>query len=229
MTRWVALETSTWWGGVALLEGSDDGPIVIAEAGLRAGGSHAFHLLALLDLLLVEAGWVKTSVDGYAATRGPGSFTGVRVGLGTIRGLALGSGRPCLGVGTLDAFAEAFGPAEADRVPLLDAGRGEVYGARFDPASSPPVVLAGSWVGPPERVLEGGGAKPVIFGPGAESHGKRLAVAGWQGPVRRSPTSVAAATGRLALDRLAAGAVSGEGMSPVYLRPPDAELKRRKP
>jgi len=227
MTRLVALDTSTWWGGVALLEDSDDGSIVIAEAGLRAGGSHAFHLLALLDLLLTEAAWEKTSIDAYAATRGPGSFTGLRVGLGTIRGLALGSGRPCLGVGTLDALAEAFGPAESDRVPLLDAGRGEVYGARFDPASSPPVVLAGSWLGPPERAIEGGGAKPVIFGPGAETHRQRLATAGWRGPVRRSPTSVAAATGRLALDRLAAGAESGEGMSPVYLRPPDAELKRR--
>jgi tRNA threonylcarbamoyladenosine biosynthesis protein TsaB len=223
MTRLVALETSTWWGGVALLEGPD---VVIAEAGLRAGSSHAFHLLALLDLLLNEAGWDKATVDAWAATRGPGSFTGLRVGLGTIRGLALGSGRPCLGVGTLDALAEAFGPAEGDRVPLLDAGRGEVYGARYDPLSSPPVVLTGSWLGPPERALDGGGGEPVIFGPGAEAHRERLAAAGWRGPLRRSPTSVAAAAGRRALDRLAAGAASGEGMSPVYLRPPDAELKR---
>jgi tRNA threonylcarbamoyladenosine biosynthesis protein TsaB len=229
MTRLVALETSTWWGGVALLEASEDAPVVVAEAGVRAGSSHAFHLLALLGCLVNEAGWAKSSIDAYAATRGPGSFTGLRVGLGTVRGLALGAGRPCIGIGTLEAMAEALGPAEGDRVPLLDAGRGEVYGARFDPGGSPPVVRIEPWLGPPERALEGDGAGWVLFGPGAESHRDRLIAAGWRGVPRRSPTSVAAAAGRLALGQLATGAASGTGMSPVYLRPPDAELKRHRP
>jgi tRNA threonylcarbamoyladenosine biosynthesis protein TsaB len=227
MTRLVALETSTWWGGVALLERSDDASVVVAEAGLRAGSSHAFHLLALLGYLMSESGWAKTSVDAYAATRGPGSFTGLRVGLGTIRGLALGAGRPSIGVGTLDAMAEALGAVEGDRVPLLDAGRGEVYGARFDPEGSPPVVLTEPWLGPPELALGGGSTGLVLFGPGAQAHRERLVAAGWAGVLRSSPTSVAAAAGRLALEELTAGATSGAGMSPVYLRPPDAELTRR--
>jgi tRNA threonylcarbamoyladenosine biosynthesis protein TsaB len=227
MRRVVALETSTWWGGVALLEERDGHPTVTAEAGLRAGSSHADHLLVLLEVLRAEAGWARSSVDAYAATRGPGSFTGLRVGLGTIRGLAIGAGRPCYGVGTLLAMAEALGPADRDRAPLLEAGRGEVYGARYDPASSPPVVVTPPWLGAPERVLEPGLAEPVVFGTGAESHFGRLISAGWQGVPRRTPTSPAAATGRLALSRMAAGAEPGEGMSPVYLRPPDAELKRR--
>ena len=225
MTRLVALETSTWWGGVALLEASGSDPAVVAEAGLRAGSSHAFHLLALLASLMNESGWARTSVDAYAATRGPGSFTGLRVGLGTVRGLSLGSDRPCIGVGTLDAMTEALGPAESDRVPLLDAGRGEVYGARFDATGSPPVTLTAPWLGPPERAVEG---DAVLFGPGARAYRDRLASAGWTGVPRSTPTSVAAAAGRLALGDLAAGAVSGAGMSPVYLRPPDAELKRRR-
>jgi tRNA A37 threonylcarbamoyladenosine modification protein TsaB len=125
-------------------------------------------------------------------------------------------------------MAEAFGPAGGDRVPLVDAGRGEVFGARYDAAGSPPVERIAPWLGPPERAFEGGPGRPVLFGPGAEAHRERLAAAGWDGPLPRAPTSVAAGAGRLALALLAGGARSGEAMSPLYLRPPDAELRSRR-
>ena len=227
MTRLVALDTSTWWGGVALVEGA--GPPseakTVAEAGLLVSDSHAVHVLPLLDRLLAEAGWAASSVDAFAATRGPGSFTGIRVGLGTVRGLGLAGGRPALGVSTLEAMAEGYGPAEADRVPLLPAGRGEVFGARYDSVSSPPVERIAPWLGPPSKALDGGapGTAPVVFGAGADA--EALAAAGFRGVVRRAPASVAAAAGRIALFRLAAGAEDGDGLVPVYLRPPDAELK----
>jgi tRNA threonylcarbamoyladenosine biosynthesis protein TsaB len=227
VTRLVALDTSTWWGGVALVEGADrpSETRTVAEAGLLVSDSHAVHLLPLLERLLAEAGWAALSVDAYAATRGPGSFTGIRVGLGTVRGLGLAGGRPTLGVSTLEAMAEAYGPAEADRVPLLPAGRGEVFGARYDPGSSPPVERIAPWLGPLSRALEGGapGTAPVVFGAGADP--ETLAASGFRGVVRRAPASVAAAAGRIALVRLAAGAPDGDGLAPAYLRPPDAELK----
>jgi tRNA threonylcarbamoyladenosine biosynthesis protein TsaB len=227
VTRVVSLDTSGRWGGVALLEaGSPGEPRLVAEAGLVLGGSHAVHILALLGALLAEAGWSRTGVDAYSATRGPGSFTGIRVGLGTVRGLGLASSRPCVGVGTLDALAEAFGPAAGERVPLLAAGRGEVYGARFDAESSPPAEILAPWLGPPERAVTGGRGEPVIFGPGADEETARLRAAGWRGRASRAPTSVAAAAGRLVLFRLGSGAKDGEGLSPLYLRPPDAELGR---
>src|SRR4029434_7644068 len=106
---------------------------VVAEIGLWVEDSHASRILPLVEAVLALASWPRTSLDAYAAVRGPGSFTGLRVALGVMRGLALATARPCLGVGTLDAMADAHGPAAVDRVPLLDAGRGEVYGARFDP------------------------------------------------------------------------------------------------
>jgi tRNA A37 threonylcarbamoyladenosine modification protein TsaB len=123
-------------------------------------------------------------------------------------------------------MAEAFGPAAAERAPLLPAGRGEVYGARYDAASSPPREILAPWLGPPEHALRGGRGEPAIFGPGANDAAEALRAAGWRGPAMRAPTSVAAAAGRLALFRLAAGAEDGEGLSPLYLRPPDAELAR---
>lgn len=226
MSRIAAIDTATWWGGVALVE-SRTAPgrtRLIAEVGLRVRDTHTAHLLDLLELLLAEAAWSKSGLDAYAASRGPGSFTGLRVGLGTIRGLGLAAGRPCLGVSTLEALAEAFGPAAADRVPLLDAGRGEVYGARYDADSSPPSERVAPWVDRPERLLRDGPGKLVIFGPGTERFGERLATEP-RVRIADAPTGVAAAVGRLALLRLQAGARDGEGLSPLYLRPSDAELK----
>jgi tRNA threonylcarbamoyladenosine biosynthesis protein TsaB len=219
--RAVALDGATPWGGVALVEMGADGPVAVGEAGLLLSGSHATHLLPLLDALIGEAGWRRGSVDLWVATRGPGSFTGLRVGLGTVRGLSLGSGRPCLGVGTLEAMAEAWGPAHAERVPMLVAGRGEVFAARYDPTGSPPVERAAPWMGRPERAVEGAG---VLFGPGAVAHRERLRAAGHDGPLGQGPWSIAAGAGRLALLRLAGGwKGEDDGMSPLYLRPPDAE------
>jgi tRNA threonylcarbamoyladenosine biosynthesis protein TsaB len=220
----VALDSSTWWGGAALVERTGRAqPEVVAEVGLLVRDSHSVHLLRLLDLLLAEASWPRSSVDAFVATRGPGSFTGLRVGLGTVRGLGLSSGRPCLGVGTLEAMAEAFGPADRERVPLLDAARGEVFGARYAAAGSPPREIVAPWIGAVERAVEAGVAA-LAFGSGAQRYSGRLASAGLDGPPAAAPTSVAAGAGRIGLFRLDAGCGDGDGLSPLYLRPPDAEL-----
>ena len=226
MTRVVALDTSSAWGGVALLQKTESksGAKVVAEAVFSRDGAHGTQVLMLLDALMIEAGWSRSSVDLYAATRGPGTFTGLRVGLGTLRGLGLASCRPCLGIGTLDAMAEGLGASGADRVPLLDAGRGEVYGARFDPSSSPPLPRVAPWVGPPEGALLGG-PMPLIFGPGADLHALRLRERGALVAPREGPVPVAAAAGRLALLEWEAGVPDGDGLSPLYLRPAYAELK----
>lgn len=216
MTRLLALDTSSPWGGVALVEGAGADSVVVAEAGFSAR-DHGVRLMGWIDAVLRSAGVERDALDGFVATRGPGSFTGLRVGLGTIRGLAVATGRPCRGVGTLDALAEAFGPAEAARVPLLVAGRGEIFGARFDAGSSPPLPTAEPLVGPPGAVVaalgEGGG---VAFGPGTTVAEVELAEAGLR--LARPPRSVAAAAGRLAL----LTQPPPDSMTPIYLRPPDA-------
>jgi tRNA A37 threonylcarbamoyladenosine modification protein TsaB len=109
-------------------------------------------------------------------------------------------------------------------VPLLDAGRGEVYGARFDAGSSPPEELRGAWVGDPELAVESGGSL-VLFGGGAHIHQTRLREAGYGGPIGRAGTSVAAAAGRIALSKLAAGAVAPGDVAPLYVRPASAKVR----
>ena len=224
--RLLAIDASTWWGAAALLEVREGTPRLVAELGVHVEDSHAARLLPLVEGLLATAGWSRTSVDAYAAVRGPGSFTGIRVALGLVSGLALVASRPCLGVGTLHAMAEAHGPAVAERVPLLDAGRGEVYGARFDAGGSPPDVLRPAWVGDPALAVEPG-IDVVVFGGGGRVHEARLREAGYAGPIGLAPTSVAAAAGRIALARLAAGIVTPSEMTPLYVRPADAEVRFR--
>jgi tRNA threonylcarbamoyladenosine biosynthesis protein TsaB len=226
MMRWLAIDASTGWGGAALLEAHEGSPRLVAETGARVEGSHAARLLPMVDGLLAIAGWSKTSLDAYAAVRGPGSFTGVRVALGLMSGMALAATRPCVGVGTLEAMAEAYGPAAADRVPLVDAGRGEVYGARFDPRGSPPGILVPVWVGHPALAVAGG-TDVVVFGGGARVHEGTLREAGYAGPIGHAPTSVAAAAGRIAFLRLAAGTAAPEDLTPLYVRPADAEVRFR--
>lgn len=222
--RLLAIDASTGWGGVALLEFEDGAAKLVAEIGVHVAGSHASRLLPLVEGLLTTAEWPKNSIDAYAAVRGPGSFTGVRVALGLMSGFALVAGRPCVGVGTLVAMAEAYGPAAADRVPLLDAGRGEVYGARFDAGSTPPEELRSAWVGDPALALELGDPI-VLFGEGAQAHEERLRCAGYRGPIGRAGSSVAAAAGRIALLKLAAGTVVAGDVAPLYVRPASAKVR----
>jgi tRNA threonylcarbamoyladenosine biosynthesis protein TsaB len=224
--RLLAIDASTFWGGVALLEVVEGVPRLVAEIGVHVEDSHAARLLPLVEGLLATAGWPKGSLDAYAAARGPGSFTGVRVALGLMSGLALAAGRPCVGVGTLDAMAEAQGPAPSDRVPLLDAGRGDVYGARFDPSGTPPIELRPAWVGEPALAVEPG-VTAMAFGGGASLHEARLREAGYIGPIGRPPTSIAAGAGRIALVKLAAGTVAAAELAPLYVRPANAKVRVR--
>ena len=230
--RLAAFDTSTRWCGVALLgdessDGAAETVTVVAEAGAVAEPSHGAVLLSLLEAVLGTVGWARDTIDLYAATRGPGSFTGLRIGLGTARGLALASGRPCIGVGTLDALAEAYGPSPSDRVAVLDAGRGEVFAARFDPLASPPRILDPPWVGRLDDCLERIVGPAVLFGPGFDRHRPPADLPGDR-TIGGTPRGVAAAAGRLAFVAFRGAVSDGHGMSPLYVRPPDAAEPRNR-
>lgn len=222
MRRLVALDTSTWWAGVALVA---DGRVVL-ESRRRVTDSHAARLLPMLDETLAEAGWERRSIDAFAAVRGPGSFTGIRVGLGLLRGLALASGRPCVGVGALDAMAQERGDAPGARVPVLDASRGEVYAAVFEAAGTPPTATRPAWMGLPATVIASAPAGSILFGAGADAFAAEFEAAGLAVERGRAGCGVAGAAGIVAWRRLAAGAPHGADVEPLYLRPADAELAR---
>jgi tRNA threonylcarbamoyladenosine biosynthesis protein TsaB len=216
---------------MALVEqaGAGEAPRVTAAVGARIERSHATGLLESADWLLARAGWTRSSLDGFVATRGPGSFTGIRVGLGTVRGLALAADRPCVGVGSLEAIAQAHGPDERDRVALIGAGRGELYGARFDAVATPPRALDEPWLRPVAGLLEGiEGEAVLIFAPGSTELRPESTDAPARLRIAPVPHDVAAAAGVLALLRGLPGRGEPATLAPVYVRPPDAVLKTRR-
>jgi tRNA threonylcarbamoyladenosine biosynthesis protein TsaB len=228
--RVVALDASTWWGGLALVERGEagDSTRTVAELGIQVRESHAGQLLVWAEWLLERAGWTRSDLDGFVATRGPGSFTGIRIGLGTVVGLSVAAAKPCVGISTLEALAEAHGPDEGPRIVLMEAGRGEAYGARFDASSSPPEPIEPPWLNSVDllsRLCESGTV--TILAPGSEAIADRLRETGAGTRVVAIPRTVASAAGRIALLRGFPGPDESGPPAPLYIRPPDALARRR--
>jgi tRNA threonylcarbamoyladenosine biosynthesis protein TsaB len=170
-------------------------------------------------------GW--EGVDRIAVGLGPGSFTGVRIGIATARGLAATTGLPASGVGTLDALARGIAEAGADGevLPVLDGFRGEVFAALFAPGGE---RLWEPFVCRPEELAERLGERvsaPSIAGPGAVRFRHELSRNGVRLADDDDPVHRVAARHVCAL--AAEGGADGP-LAPIYLRPPDAERWRER-
>jgi tRNA threonylcarbamoyladenosine biosynthesis protein TsaB len=156
----LALETATAAISVALLRG----PELIAER--RApDGPAATTLLPCIDMLLEDSGAVESDVDAFAVSVGPGSFTSLRVGIATAKGLAFGTRRPIAAVSTLAALADRVAVTDACVVSLLDARRGEVYAAAFR-GDAQRTQLLDDGVYTPEQLCDSLNAPLVAVGEG---------------------------------------------------------------
>lgn len=127
--RVLAIETSTMLGGVAVIDESG----LVVESRLNIRTAHSERLMRGLEQALGQAGMTIEDMDAIAVSRGPGSFTGLRIGLSTVKGIAYATGKPVVAVPTLEAFAWNFAPAALGMpiCPMLDARKKEVYAAAF--------------------------------------------------------------------------------------------------
>ena len=124
----LAIETSTMLGGIAICDGSAG---MIAEVRLNVKSTHSERLMAEIDHILKQSALGIPDMDAFAVAIGPGSFTGLRIGLSTVKGLSYATGKPIVAVPTLEAFAWNFPFSRYPVCPLLDARRQEVYAALF--------------------------------------------------------------------------------------------------
>ena len=218
--RVLAVETSSLAGGVALL----DGERLVAEYQLDVSVTHSERLMSAVDRVLADARWTPRDLAGLAVAVGPGSFTGLRIAVSTVKGLALALDLPIAAVPTLDAMAAALPWAALPVCPVLDARKGEVYASLYrwdgeamrrewDYLALAPAALAARLDEPVLVVGDGAG-------------GVRSPYARAVPPPRRLPSP--ACVGALGLARLRRGeTVTAAALSPLYLRPSEAELRRR--
>lgn len=225
----LGLDTTTLACSAALLK--ED--LLLAEYTLNTRKTHSERLLPLIDSLLRECAVDREQLQGIAAAAGPGSFTGIRIGLATARALAQGLGIPAVGVSTLEALAEAVTAPEALICPLLDARRSQVYSAlyRREPAPGqglellalPAAISLSSLV---DRLAAY--QQPVLFtGEGLNSYGpylqecmgSRAVIA--PPPLKVNRAGLVAWRGRQLLQ--ACPGLSHRELLPLYLRRPEAE------
>ena len=133
----LAVDTSGPACGVALLNGDR----VVYEGVAVNKHTHSVSLLPMIDEALSHSGLTVDDVELFAAVVGPGSFTGVRIGVSTVKGMAHAAGKPCAGVNALQALAAGISDTDALLCPIQDARAGQVYGAAFGCGMPPKRVL----------------------------------------------------------------------------------------
>ena len=214
----LAIDTTHESGSLALARGEE----LVEETSLDAPGGFAHVIYGQLAQLLGRHGVKPAMVDCFGAASGPGSFTGVRVGLACVKGLAEALGKPGVAVSNLAALA-AFGSAPL-RAVVLDARRGEIYGAVYDDAgrlAAPEVVTKfPAWLATlPEGEIEFVSTDFAPF---------RAALAGTRfehARIATAPPALAAAIANIALARFLDGQASDPAaLDANYVRRSDAEL-----
>jgi tRNA threonylcarbamoyladenosine biosynthesis protein TsaB len=243
----LGIETATGVCGAAVAEGG----AIKAEAFLDVGLTHSSKLLELVRRVLADASVTLSQVDALAVSVGPGSFTGVRIGVGTAMGLAEGSGLPIVPVPTLDALAWAQRPFKGIVCAFVDARRGEVYYCFYELEWDRLNRLADYTVREPGAMLEDvgrelerrpGGAQVVLAGPRELLQGSLEGSSVGPGPegADAQPARVLFAPSERAAPRPAAVAALGAELyhkgkavplnevDPIYVRRSDAELRTKK-
>jgi tRNA threonylcarbamoyladenosine biosynthesis protein TsaB len=227
--RLVAIDTSSPLGSVALFERGE----LVAEDVRPVETGHGESLLPAIDAMLERAGWAPGSVARWAVDVGPGSFTGLRIGLATVKGVLLVTGAELVTVTSLDALAYGASPDDLV-VSLLAAGKGELFIQ---------AMRAGDMIMPPSylRIDEVAGALQELA---AITPSARVVVVGeaakqvdWSAMEARRSVELrvepphdcprASAVGRIAL--AAAPVADVDALEPLYIRPPDITMPKPRP
>ncbi len=223
----LAIESSALTASVAVCE--DERPI--AEMTLQTGNTHSDTLLPMVEQLLAHAGLSVQDVDLFAVPVGPGSFTGIRIGVSLIKGLAFDSGKPCVGTSSLEGMAYNLMGFPGILCPVMDARRNQLYNALFrfegdrlvrltEDRLIPAADLAAELTACKEPVILTGEGSPILRKASPDSITYII-------PSPLMATQNAVGVAQLALKMHQSGrSVSDGELLPVYLRPSQAERER---
>lgn len=222
----LGIDTSTRCGSIGLIEGSE----VISEYFLNLSVTHSERLLKSIDYLLKESRCSMEELDGWAISLGPGSFTGLRIGVSTVKGLAYATGKPVVGVPSLDVLATQISPTPYLICSILDARKEEVYSAfyRYDEANLLQRCSKYQAIKPKDlvkRINE----KVILVGDGVKTYrwvfeNSLPSLALFPDPSLHLPHGSTVA--RLGGDLLLKGiSLDVKTFTPIYLRASEAEIK----
>ncbi len=220
----LGIETSTKTGSVAVM--SENG--VLAQYSLNIEVTHSERLMSTVDRVLKDTGLAVSQIDGFAVAIGPGSFTGLRIGVSTVKGLALATGKPVAAVPTLRALAWNVAHAAYPVCPMLDARKNEVYAAlyRYNGMNlvqvMPEAVMSLARLG--DRIT----GTTVFTGEASFLYREEIAKQFGESALFAPKSAIlpsAAAVAEIGLDMIRnGGQADPDGLAPLYIRKPEAEV-----
>lgn len=220
----LGIETATKTGSVAIV--SDNG--VVASYTLNLDTTHSERLMATIDRVLADTGLTVSRMDAFAVSVGPGSFTGLRIGIATVKGLVLATGKPIAAVPTLLALARNLPYAAHPVCPILEARKNEFYAALYVHEGGDLAIRLRETIVPLEHLAEHVQGKTIFTGE---------AVLRYRSDIERllgdralfAPQTVllpsAAVIAEIGHEMISANAcANAEELTPLYLRRPEAEV-----
>lgn len=220
----LAVDTTTPGGSAALLE---DGTL-LGEANVESPATHSARLFRSIDFLVGALGRDIRDVDAFAVAAGPGSFTGIRIGVGAVKSLAFASGKPVAPVSTLLALASKLASGGPSLVcPLLDAKKGEIYAGLFEAGTNGLVEIIPQGAYDPEGFFARLPAGRAIAFAGSGLTAYRAGILSRIGDQARFPGRsrfIAAEVGLIGFGLLRDGkGVDAASLEPIYFRRSQAE------
>lgn len=224
----LTLSTATASGSIAVSRGES----LLGEITITPARTQSEMLLPAIDELLAHLELTVQDLDLLSVVLGPGTFTGLRVGVATIKGLALALGKPVVGVSSLQALALQVPEASVRVYALLDARKGEVYSGCFSWEKGLPHPVSAERVIDPSLLLDDIDGDSIFVGDGSVAYrslivrklGSRARFAPWSANLLRSGSAAV-----LALHTYkTSGPINAGLLNPVYIRPSDAEINLHK-
>lgn len=222
----LAVDTATGWQSVALM----DGPKVLAQCDRDAAGHHAKYLVPAIDEVFKMAGCGFSEVQALAVSIGPGSFTGLRVGLATMMGLRMVTGLPLAVVPTLEAMAWNLRDSNETICPVLKSRTGEVYWAQYRWEDRGLIRIGEEQVGPLEKLARMITQPTTLYGEGWQANRETLRrlLNDLEAPIKEGAAEAMAASavsvGLVGAEKIRQNEIAGQGISPRYIQRAEAEI-----
>ncbi len=218
----LAVDSSALTATVAVLK---DGEIK-GEISYTTALTHSETVMPMIDEVLKKSGLTINDIDLFACSEGPGSFTGLRIGIGTIKGLGYGLDKKVCGISTLEALAHNIAYTDFLIAPIMDARRGQVYNALYKYEGGKLVTVTEPRALSVEELCEEISEKVIFVGDGVKVHRDKIVSLIGENALFAPPQHCLQRAASVAYAALEKTPVNPEDLSVVYLRKPQAERER---